>query len=171
MARVCDFKGCSFGVFAKNYCKFHQWCRPDKKIKASNKRPVRTVSNKRKSSLGERKFVIEKDRLFYASIWEERDHIDFETGKPIYGEPLSLYFHHVLEKAIPSYKKYRHCTWNIVLISWQTHDQVGMDIDHVPRIKAYRDWLIKHIKQIDSGKLIPDTPIFNSPQSLPHVRS
>jgi hypothetical protein len=62
-------------------------------------------------------------------------------------EPRTYYFHHVLEKE--SYPQYRHCTWNIVLVSWTTHDQVHGDIDKTPKIKALREELLK---QIENGK-------------------
>ena len=85
----------------------------------------------------------QKDWLFFLEIWNERTHICFETGEPIYGEPLTLYFHHVLEKAI--HKKYRYKKWNIVLVSHMTHSKCHNNIDFAPKVKAYRDKLIKKL--------------------------
>lgn len=168
MPKTCNFESCNFNQFGGGYCPRHQWCRTDKKPKPlSNKgskplrkSPVRKVSKKQQKRLGEQKLTAETDRLFYAQIWEDREHIDYETGRPIYGELLTLYFHHVLPKAIRRYKKYRHCSWNIVLLSWATHTQAETLLDKLPRVKAYQEWLIKNLDAIESGELIPEDPIY-----------
>lgn len=150
MPKTCKAKGCKWNVFAKEYCKNHQYLRTDYKPPSLKKTPIRKKSEKQRSRLGEQKLLQEADWRFYLEIWDERDHICFETDQYLGNEPQTLFFHHVLEKGIRRYKKYRHCKWNIVLISWQVHDQVGMDIDRCPRIKAYHD---KLLKQIEDGTI------------------
>jgi hypothetical protein len=151
MPKQCNHKGCTFNQFGGGYCRNHQWLRTDKKRKPKPKRtPIRKRSIKQTKLLGERKLLQTKDWEFYLEIWDERDHICFETDQYLGNEPQTLFFHHVLEKGIRRYKKYRHCKWNIVLISWQVHDQVGMDIDRCPKIKAYHD---KLLKQIEDGTI------------------
>lgn len=73
----------------------------------------------------------------------------YETGKMLHGLPLSVYFHHVLPKEV--YPEYKYCEWNIVLLSWQMHDQAEINIDKVPKVKALRDELIRKHKD---GELI-----------------
>lgn len=89
----------------------------------------------------EQRELTRKDRLLWAEIWEEREHLDFETDKPIYGEPLTLYFHHILGKK--KYPQFRYCKWNIVLVSWETHDKAERNLDLVPKIKQYKKELLK----------------------------
>lgn len=115
-----------------------------KKIYTLKRTPIRKRSKKKQQSLGERLLTQQKDWLFFLEIWNERPHICFETGEPIYGEPLTIYFHHVLEKA--NHKKYRYKKWNIVLVSHMTHSKCHNNIDFAPKIKAYRDSLIKKLK-------------------------
>jgi hypothetical protein len=81
------------------------------------------------------------DAEFMAEIWQERPHIDFETGEKLYGEPLKSYFHHVLEKE--QYPQFRYEKWNIVLVSVNTHSQCHTNMDFCPKIKEYREKLIK----------------------------
>ena len=145
MPKTCDLHTCSNPVFGGHYCKNHQWLRTDKKPKTLKpKKAIRKTSKKQQSSLGERRELTRKDRLLWAEIWEERDHIDFETGQPICGEALTLYFHHVLGKRKTAYPQYRYEKWNIILVSWDTHTLAeNSKWDKIPKIKAYRDELIK----------------------------
>lgn len=123
-------------------------CRREKKPKKfySLKRssPIRKVSKKRRQRLGEQKVEQQKDWAFFLEIWDEREHICFESGQPIYGEPLTLYFHHVLEKEL--YPQYRYKKWNIVLVTWAVHDNVHRLAKLCPNIQAYREKLIKKLK-------------------------
>ena len=92
--------------------------------------------------MGELKSVREKDWALYLEIWNKRPHIDFETCEPILGEPLTLYFHHVLLKS--KYPQYRHKSWNIVLVNWNSHAQA--DQGKAPKIEAYRKELLQRIE-------------------------
>ena len=155
MAKLCNHERCKYKQFGGGFCKYHQRDRTDKKISPTNKinsiernllwnghqKPIKKTSTKGKQRRQQKQKLSEKDKLFWASIWEEREHIDFETGEPIYGEPRTLYFHHVLFKS--KYPKYRYKKWNIVLVSWETHTKAENNIDLVPKIKAYRDKLLK----------------------------
>lgn len=123
--------------------------KPAKKIRQPLKRtPIKKVSSKQQSILGERKLQSDNDKAFFSEIWEEREHVDFETNKTILGEPLTLYFHHVLPKGQPRYKRWRYAKWNIVIVSWETHSKTETKIESVPRIKAYRDFLIKNLEGV-----------------------
>lgn len=85
-------------------------------------------------------YVMRTDIEFYTNLWEEREHICFETGKLLLSEPLTLYFHHILGKS--KYPQYRHEKWNIVLLDPDIHSQVETFIDKCPRVKA----LTEHLK-------------------------
>ena len=150
MPKKCNKAGCNYNQFGGGFCRNHQYLRTDKKTPNLKRTPIRKVSKKKTKSLGEKRLQTEQDWLFYLEIWNERPHVCFETDQPLGDEPLTVFFHHVLEKGLRRYAKYRHCKWNIVLITWQVHDQVGMDIDKCPKIKAYREQLLK---QIEDGQI------------------
>jgi len=84
--------------------------------------------------------IMDNFTAFYEEIWNEREHVCFETGKPLTGEPLTLYFHHILPKA--KYPLYALQKWNIVLLHPDAHSQVETFIDKCPRVKA----LTEHLK-------------------------
>lgn len=144
MTKLCILPGCSTPVFGGSYCKHHQWWRKDKPIKTPKRTPIKKTIAKGSMLLGEIKKATLKDREFFLEIWNEREHVDFETGQPIYGDPLTLYFHHVLAKRPDAYPQFRYEKWNIVLVSWDTHTNCE---NHrwkiLPKIAAYRDELIK----------------------------
>jgi len=146
MPKKCKKPYCNYNQFGGGYCQNHQYLRTDKKPKFLKRTTIKKVSPKRKASRKEDVEQLHKDWLFYLEIWNERPHIDYETGEPIPGDASTLYFHHVLPKGTDRFKKYRYKKWNIVLVSWQTHSQAENDIDFVPKIKAYREQLLKQIK-------------------------
>lgn len=82
----------------------------------------------------------DNDMGYYQEIWNERNCVCFETGKPLGMEPLTLYFHHILPKA--KYPQYRYEKWNIVLLHPDAHSQAEIMLDKCPRVKA----LTEHLK-------------------------
>ncbi len=141
MAKTCSHEGCNYSQFGGGYCRNHQWCRTDKKPKSLQRTPIRKVGKYGKKRLGERKLASAKDKEFFAEIWDERPHICFESGEYLGNEPFTLYFHHVLEKEM--YEQYRYEKWNIVLLTWVNHDQCHKNLDKCPKVKEYRNQLIK----------------------------
>lgn len=116
----------------------------DKKIYSLKRTPIRKRSKKKQQSLESELLTQQKDWAFFLEIWNEREHICYETGQPLYGDPPpTLYFHHVLEKE--KYPQYRYKKWNIVLVTWETHSKCHNNIDFAPKVKAYRDKLIKKL--------------------------
>jgi len=141
-----------YPVFAKHLCKYCQHLRTDKKPTILKRKPIKKVSLKQNQLLGERRLQQKKDWLFFISIWEERPHVDFETDEYISGEPLTLYFHHVLSKS--KYPQFRYCKWNIVIVTWATHSKAETNIEFVPKIKAYRNELLKSLNSLGKSELI-----------------
>lgn len=124
---------------------FHPTCgNKCRRIKIKKiRKPIHRISKKKQKTLPELKKISEKDKLFYQEIWEERPHVCFETGEYLGEEPFTLFFHHVLAKGARAYKQFRHYKWNIVLVNRQTHSQVELNIDKCPKIKQYREQIIK----------------------------
>jgi hypothetical protein len=157
MPKTCQHESCTYNVFSGGFCRNHQWCRTDKKTKALTRTPIRKVSKKQNTSTVRRERLnqSEKDWEFYLSIWTEREHVCFESGQHLGSEPLTVFCHHVLPKSIKRFKKYRYSPWNIVLLTWANHTQAETLVKFVPKVKAYYDYLIKHLDEIDAGTFTP----------------
>jgi hypothetical protein len=160
--KICNHEGCVYNQFGGGFCRIHQYLRKkDRKVKSVDKprnkkkyprtnnaktfRLIRKVTEKGKARRREKAEFSRRDRELWNTIWQERPHVDFETDEPIYGEPLTLYFHHVLPKhdGPGGYPQFRYKKWNIIIVSWDTHTKAENNIDLVPKIKAYRDKLLK----------------------------
>lgn len=69
---------------------------------------------------------IEEMQNFFLKLWKKRQHLSEVSGLPLVGEPLSVYFHHILAK-----EKYPQAAFdeeNIILLTWLEHDQVEKDM-------------------------------------------
>ena len=103
-------------------------------------------------------------RYWFLEIWDERQDENgycycFETGKPMsrnFYRELSTVYDHVLEKS--NYEEYKFLKKNIVIILPKVHHQKGTDIDKTPKIKAYRQQLLKlHEKgELNNGRTDED---------------
>jgi len=114
-------------------------------VKADKKKrpPIRKATPKTARKNRQEQKITKEDRIMYAEIWEERPHVDFETGEPIMS-PSTLNFHHVLPKKESEYPEFRHCKWNVILVNWETHTKAEANAwKLIPKIKAYRDHLLK----------------------------
>lgn len=89
--------------------------------------------------------------FFFKSVWNSNPHICFECGIPI---PFfdKRFVHHLIEKRLQNrYSINLDNTENGVLACWTCHDQVMLNIDKTPKIKAatiiilqkYSQYLIK----------------------------
>lgn len=115
MAKVCLVDSCNNPVWGKGYCKWHQTLRTDKKPKGLSRGKKLTLE-----AVEEKKELQKKDWDFYIDIWNTcLDHICFECNKHLGNEPLTLYFHHILEKR--NHPEFRHESWNIVLLCADCH--------------------------------------------------
>jgi len=81
------------------------------------------------------------DREFYIKIWNKSKKRCSVTGRYLGSEPLFTFFHHILNKA--RYPEYRHCEWNIIILSPEVHSQVETNIDFVPEVKKMTQELLE----------------------------
>lgn len=82
---------------------------------------------------------ISEMRDFFLQIWKKRLHLSELSRLPLVGEPLSIYFHHILPK-----EKYPQAAFdeeNIILLTWQEHDQVEMYPTRYEEINKRREQL------------------------------
>lgn len=76
---------------------------------------------------------------FFLSIWKERPHKSEISGEPLGNESLSIYFHHILPK-----KKYPELAYepsNIILLSWEEHDNVELNPFKYEEVNKKREQL------------------------------
>lgn len=110
-----------------------------KRTPLKRKRINNKNKEKDKEDLVQRTLMIE----MFAEIWQERPHRCFETGDHLGYEAKTLFFHHVL----PCFKfpQYTLSKWNIVLVSWNTHNQAEIFPEKCPKIhQLYLELLEKH---------------------------
>jgi hypothetical protein len=77
----------------------------------------------------------------FLRIWKTKPHKSEISGASLGSEALSTYFHHVLPK-----EKYPQAALdeeNIILLTWEEHDQVEMDPTRYEEVNKRREQLNK----------------------------
>jgi len=145
-SKPCTVYGCGRPRFAKGYCTRHQSLRTDDK----KPKGIKKISEKGKANKVLKKDLVQNDMAFYLQLWNEREHICFETGRYLGNKPLITMFHHVLPKA--TYPQFRHCAWNIVFLLPEIHNQVETKLSMCPKVEAYTNELKQKYedKELDS---------------------
>jgi 5-methylcytosine-specific restriction endonuclease McrA len=106
------------------------------------RKPLKATSGFTKSVKKEdpiRKNIEMKD--FFLQIWKDRPHKSEISGLPLGSEPLSTFFHHILPK-----NKYLEASLdeeNIILLTWEEHDQVESDTTRYEEVNKRREQLKK----------------------------
>lgn len=139
-------------IDGKKYCKACALkLQPPKAI------PKRT--EKQMFKLKFKKDLLEEDKKFYLSIWEERTQGDPGMdimlyypiceccGKNLGSEPNLMYFHHILEKR--NYPKFRHVKTNIAILCPDCHHQYEIMPDKVPSLVKRRKTLLDLYENIE----------------------
>jgi hypothetical protein len=76
---------------------------------------------------------------FFLQIWKKRPHKSEISGTYLGSEALSTYFHHILPKS--KYPEACLDEENIILLTWQEHDQVEMDPTRYEEVNKRRELL------------------------------
>jgi hypothetical protein len=74
-------------------------------------------------------------REFFLQIWKKRQHLSEISGLPLVGEPLSVYFHHILPK-----EKYPDASLdeeNIILLTLNEHSNVENDMYKYEEVNSF----------------------------------
>ena len=103
--------------------------------------PIAKVSEKKKKEQAEEKKVTAMDKEFYLERWVSAPHKCEECGKGLGREPLTIFFHHLLEKR--NYPEFRYIPENIMILCPDHHAQAETDIDKVPKVKTRREQVAK----------------------------
>ena len=111
-----------------DYCFLHK---PRKRINAQpltnyvkKEQPIREISEMRD---------------FFLQIWKKRLHLSEVSGLPLVGEPLHIYFHHILSK-----EKYPQASLdeeNIILLTLDEHTNVESNIYKYEEVNKRREKL------------------------------
>ena len=133
--KQCNVENCSYPVFSKGKCKFHMDKKPIKKRSTP-------LLSKRKTPSPNRM------REFFLSIWRKRPHRSEISGQPLGKEPLSTYFHHIIEKSHILYGKQAiYDEENIILLTAEEHETVHKDIYKYSLINKKRKGLIERYEK------------------------
>lgn len=79
---------------------------------------------------------IDKEKMWdmFLGIWKKRKHISEVSGKYLGNEPLTVFFHHILDKE--NYEEAKFDEENIILLTWEEHDKAEMDSSFYPEINS-----------------------------------
>lgn len=78
--------------------------------------------------------VCTADSKFFHEIWNERSHFSEISGKPLGDKYNPVFFSHILTKG--SYPKFRHNKDNILLMSFEEHNEWEFSSRSTPMFKA-----------------------------------
>jgi len=101
-------------------------------LKEKKKYSIPKMSAKRKLKMVDEKILFEKDKEFYKEVWLASPHTCQSCGQKLGKEPLTIFFHHLLPKAI--YPQFRHTFENIMVLCPDCHSQAETFINRVPAV-------------------------------------
>ncbi len=93
-----------------------------------------TLKNVKKST-DYRKIFDRND--FFLQIWRKRRHYSEVSGDYLGSEPLSVFFHHILPKE--KFPEAEYDEDNIILLTFDEHNNVEMDMYKYPEVNTRRD--------------------------------
>lgn len=142
-------------INGKPYCKYCAMVlQPPKSIKR--------VSTKMKFKIILKKDLLKEDHEFYKKVWFKR----FFDGipkpkcevcdKPLGWEPLTTFFHHILEKR--NFPQLRHHEKNIAILCPDCHSQYETFPDKVPYLVNLRKQLLEFFNLEDKKYYLPTKP-------------
>ena len=82
---------------------------------------------------------ISEMRDFFLQIWKKRLHLSEVSGLPLVGEPLHIYFHHILPKE--KYPEAGLDEENIILLTLDEHSNVESDMYRYEEVNNRREQL------------------------------
>lgn len=123
---MCKIKNCPFPNYQNELCFYH-----NKEAKKPSK-----ASIKRK----EKKEYTKKQFELFLEIWNERGGKSEVSGEIIYGEPLSIYHHHILPKR--NYPEAALDKENIIILTFDEHSAIESFPNKYEEINKRREKLL-----------------------------
>lgn len=133
-SKKCKHQGCNNPVWSGGLCKNHI---PKKSIPKTKIH----IASREGIELFDKAVATEMMHTFFMKIWNKKAHKSEISGKKLYGEPSSAYFHHILPKS-----KYWEAAFdeeNIILMTMDEHNSVENDMYMYALINKRRHILIK----------------------------
>jgi hypothetical protein len=118
----------------KEYCFQHK---PRKPLAKKNTKGW--VSKDNAEKYGEALARVVDMQNFFLQIWKKRPHKSEVSGESLGSEALSTYFHHILPKS--KYPEACLDEENIILLTWEEHDQVETDPTRYEEVNKRREQL------------------------------
>ena len=112
------------------------------------RKPLQTVKNLIKNRIKSDKSSTELHHFFH-TVWKKRKHYSEVSGTYLGPEALSIYFHHILPK-----EKFPEAAYdedNIILLTFDEHNNVEMNMYKYPEINTRRDKLKKKYERAKQG--------------------
>jgi hypothetical protein len=125
-------------ITSGGYCPICGTGKKEKKAPVPLKRTALKPSTKRITPKSEKqKEVTEQDIAFFKEIWDERPHKCQVTGVELGDEFNVVHFSHILTKG--SYPKFRHYKKNLILMSFEAHQQWEFTDRKHPKWQPWKD--------------------------------
>lgn len=122
------------------YCFQHKPRKGFKRVVHAIKSTVKRPSDRKISDMN----------AFFLHIWRKRRHYSEVSGVYLGSEPLSIYFHHILPK-----EKYPDAVYdedNIILLTFDEHSNVEMNMYRYPEINTKRQMLKSKYERAKQGE-------------------
>lgn len=81
-----------------------------------------------------------KQQQLFLGIWKKRKHRSEISDAHLGEEPRTIFFHHILPKE--KYPQAQFDEENIILLTWEEHNQVEMDMYRYQKINELREQLL-----------------------------
>lgn len=120
-------------------CESESGCWKHKQKKPLSKGKKLSAKPKREEQKQENREALEKQWELFLNIWNTRPHKSEVSKEPIYGEPLSIYFHHIIPKRESKELKYE--PENIIILTFEEHQKVEQDMYFYPEVNKRREIL------------------------------
>ena len=126
--KKCKTEGCNNPVWGNGLCVNHK-----------PRKPLARKSSLLSSKLDKFEDNSLKMKELFLLIWNKKSHRSEVSDLYLGEEPLTVFFHHILPKS--KYPEACLDEENIILLTWEEHDQVEMDIYRYEEVNKRREKL------------------------------
>ena len=126
--KKCKTEGCNNPVWGNGLCANHK-----------PRKPLARKSSLLSSKLDKFEDNSLKMKELFLLIWNKKSHRSEVSDLYLGEEPLTVFFHHILPKS--KYPEACLDEENIILLTWQEHDQVEMDPTRYEEVNKRRELL------------------------------
>ena len=126
--KKCKTEGCNNPVWGNGLCANHK-----------PRKPLARKSSLLSSKLDKFEDNSLKMKELFLLIWNKKSHRSEVSDLYLGEEPLTVFFHHILPKS--KYPEACLDEENIILLTWEEHDQVEMDIYRYEEVNKRREKL------------------------------